>query len=73
MKAWPGSEASQYWNKASLESSKEAKWNKGDVNAIHLLIHLNRFFLTGWEHLSKEKRQKEERKLEFGSRFLTNH
>lgn len=66
MKAWPGTEASWYWNKTSLESSKEAKWNKGDANAVHLLIRLNWFFfLTGWKHLSKEqspeKRKKEKK------------
>lgn len=46
MKAWPGSEATWYWNKTSLESSMEAKWNKGDANAVHLLIHLNWFFFS---------------------------
>lgn len=69
-KAWPGGEASWYWNKASLESSKEVKWNKGDVNAVHLLIHLNRFSLLSESIYQKNKAKNEREKLSLEADFL---
>lgn len=64
MKAWPGTEASWYWNKTSLESSKEAKWNKGDANAVHLLIRLNWFFSLQAESIYQKNKAQKKRKKE---------